>query len=74
MASMRHNFHYVPTVSRPKEWRGETGHIQQTFQKHIKDYANKEIYVCGWLEVVKAVVKDLAEWGVPPAQIHYEEW
>ena len=74
MASMRHNFHYLPTVSRPKEWRGETGHIQQTFQKHITDYANKEIYICGWLEVVKAVVKDLMAWGVPPAQIHYEEW
>ncbi|MBI3087725.1 MAG: hypothetical protein HYY91_02390, partial [Candidatus Omnitrophica bacterium] len=74
LASMKHNFHYLPTVSRPKEWQGETGHIQQTFQKHIRDFTNKEIYVCGWLEVVKAVVKDLTELGVPPAQLHYEEW
>jgi ferredoxin-NADP reductase len=73
-ASLRPNFHYIPTVSRPKEWHGEIGHIQQTFQKHIKDAANKEIYVCGWLEVVKAVVKDLQGFGVPAEQIHYEEW
>ena len=74
MASLRHNFHYIPTVSRPKDWHGEIGHIQQTFQKQITELANKEIYVCGWLEVVKAVVKDLTALGVPPAQIHYEEW
>lgn len=74
MASLRHNFHYIPTVSRPKDWHGETGHIQQTFQKHITEFTNKEIYVCGWLEIVKAVVKDLTAFGVPPAQIHYEEW
>ena len=74
MSSVRHNFHYIPTVSRPKDWRGETGHIQQTFLKHIKDFSNKEIYVCGWLEVVKSVCKDLQEAGVPAEKIHYEEW
>ncbi len=74
LASLRHNFHYIPTVSRPKDWRGEVGHVQQTFQKHIHDVTNKEIYVCGWLEVVRAVVKDLTAAGVPPAQLHYEEW
>jgi len=74
VASLRHNFHYLPIVSRPKEWTGEIGHVQQLFQKYIRELTNKEIYVCGWLEVVKAVVKDLAAFGVPQAQIHYEEW
>jgi len=74
LASLRHNFHYIPTVSRPKEWAGEAGHIQQTFQKHIKEFADKEIYVCGWQEVVKAVNTDLIAMGVPAVQIHYEEW
>ena len=74
MASLKHNFHYIPTVSRPKEWKGEVGHIQQTFQKYIPQTANKEIYVCGWLQIVKAIVQDLTASGVPPAQIHYEEW
>lgn len=74
LASLRHNFRYIPTVSRPKDWRGETGHIQQTFQKHVTDYANKELYLCGWLEVVKAVCKDLEGLGVPRDKLHYEEW
>jgi NAD(P)H-flavin reductase len=74
LASARRNFHYIPTISRPKDWRGETGHVQQTFQKHVTDYANKEIYLCGWLEVVKAVCKDLEGFGVPKEKLHYEEW
>ncbi len=74
LANLRHNFHYVPTVSRPKDWHGETGHIQETFQKHIKDISKTEVYLCGWLEVVKAVCKDLEGHGVPREKLHYEEW
>lgn len=74
LANLRHNFHYIPTVSRPKEWHGEVGHIQQTFQKHIKDPSNKELYLCGWLEVVKAVCSDLESYGIPKDKLHYEEW
>ena len=74
LANLRHNFHYIPTVSRPKEWHGESGHIQQTFQKHFTDTSNKEIYICGWLEVVKAIYKDLQSYSVPKEKLHYEEW
>ena len=74
LASMRRNFHYVPTVSRPKDWNGETGHIQQTFQKHIKELGNKRVYICGWSEVVKSVSADLAAFGMPKERIHFEEW
>ena len=74
LATMRRGFHYVPTVSRPKEWMGETGHIQQTFRKHFPELGNREIYICGWLEIVKQIVKDLELFGVPKERIHYEEW
>ncbi len=74
LVGLRRNFHYIPTVSRPKEWHGEVGHVQQLFQKHVTDYANKEIYLCGWLEVVQAVCKDLESFGVPRDKLHYEEW
>ncbi|MBI3321061.1 MAG: FAD-dependent oxidoreductase [Candidatus Omnitrophica bacterium] len=74
LASMRPGFHYLPTVSRPKEWLGETGHIQQTFRKHFPVLGNREIYICGWLEIVKEIVKDLESFGVPRERIHYEEW
>lgn len=74
LANLRHNFRYIPTISRPKEWKGEVGHIQQTFQKYVTDSSNKEIYLCGWLEVVKSVCKDLESFGVPREKLHYEEW
>lgn len=74
LANLRHNFHYIPTVSRPKEWHGETGHIQQTFQKYITDTSNKHIYICGWINVVKAIHNDLGSFGVPQERLHYEEW
>jgi ferredoxin-NADP reductase len=48
--------------------------VQQLFQKYIREISDKEVYVCGWLEIVKAIVKDLESSGVPKAQIHYEEW
>ena len=74
MGSLRRGFHYIPTVSRPKEWSGESGHIQDTFKKYIPKFDDKEIYICGWLEVVKGVVADLTALGVPRERIHYEEW
>lgn len=74
MATLRHNFHYVPVVSRPKDWRGESGHIQEVYRKLLPDPAGKEHYLCGWDVVVKSVVEDLKSYGVLPAQIHYEEW
>ena len=74
LATIRHNFHYIPTVSRPKEWHGETGHIQQTFQKYVTNFSNKEIYICGWSEVTKSIASDLISFGVSKEKMHYEEW
>ena len=74
LASVRRNFRYLITVSRPKEWRGEAGHVQDLFKKHITDYSNKEIYLCGWLEIVKSICKDFSADGVPAEKLHYEEW
>lgn len=74
LANVRHNFKYIPTVSRPKDWHGEVGHVQETFQKYITDFSNKRIYLCGWMEVIKAVCKDLESWGFPQERLHFEEW
>ena len=74
LSGLRPNFHYLPVISRPKDWHGDVGHVQQLFQKYITDISNKEIYLCGWLEVVKAVCKDLEGMGVPKEKLHYEEW
>ncbi len=77
-SKLRRNFKYIPTVSRAKEWSGERGHVQDTFAKYFpnvpEDTANKQIYLCGWDKVVKAVSTDLADKGIPQEQIHFEEW
>ena len=74
LANVRRNFHYHPIVSRPKDWKGDTGHVQELFKKYIKDWSNKEMYLCGWDVVVKAVCADLEALGVPKEKLHYEEW
>jgi NAD(P)H-flavin reductase len=74
LAALRHNLHYVPIVSRPKAWDGAVGHVQDLFKKYVTDYSNRDIYVCGWLEVVKAICMDLEALGVPKEKLHYEEW
>lgn len=78
IAQLRKNFKYIPTVSRPKEWSGERGHVQDTFFKYFpetpKDTDNKRVYLCGWDVVVKAVTNDLSEKGLPKDRIHFEEW
>lgn len=78
LTKLRPNFHYIPVVSRPKEWRGETGHIQETFKKTFPNSAQAaagmEVYLCGWSEVIKSVCSDLAAAGVPKEKLHFEEW
>jgi ferredoxin-NADP reductase len=78
LTKLRPNFHYIPTVSRPKDWRGETGHIQDTFKRTFPDVAEAaarmEIYICGVSEVIKSVYSDLAATGIPKEKLHYEEW
>ena len=68
------NFWYIPTVSRPKAWPGETGYVQEKFKKFIPVWDHKEIFICGWTERVKHIAADLTAYGVPTQQIHYEEW
>jgi ferredoxin-NADP reductase len=61
-----------------KDWRGETGHIQDTFKKTFPNTAEAsagiEIYLCGWSEVIKTVCADVSAAGVPKDKLHYEEW
>ncbi len=78
LTKMRPNFKYVPVVSRPKDWRGETGHIQEVYKKLFPDAAaasaNQRIYLCGWSEVLKSVCADLTAAGFAKDRLHYEEW
>lgn len=74
LASLRRNFHYIPTVSRPKEWRGEVGYVQKLFTKHTPYQENQEIYLCGFSTILKAILTDLSAAGVPKEKLHFEDW
>ena len=74
LAAKHPNLKFYPTVSRPVSWTGERGHVQEAFKRRILDYRRKEMYVCGWDTAVKGICADLAAFGVPKEQIHFEEW
>ena len=68
------NFHFHPTISRPKAWQGDTGWVQDSLRKYLVDPGAKEAYVCGVVPMVKAVKPLLMELGVPRQQIHTEKY
>jgi ferredoxin-NADP reductase len=50
------NFHFRPTLSRPKpEWAGRTGHVQEHLFEAIGDRRDVNIFICG----LKAMVDDV---------------
>ena len=74
LAATHANLQFHPTVSRPVQWTDDRGHVQDAFKQYISAYRGKEMYVCGWDTAVKGVCADLAAWGVPKEQVHFEEW
>jgi len=74
LAAEHASFHFVPTVSRPKTWTGDTGWVQGVLRKYLTTPEQKEAYVCGVVPMVKAVKPLLIELGVPRAQIHTEKY
>lgn len=82
MASRYPNFHFIPTISRPRqwftartvhhEWQGATGYVQDHVPKHISDPTGKHAYVCGLLPMIEAARTALKGMGFPREQIHYE--
>lgn len=67
-------FHYIPTISRPKEWRGEVGYVQRKLQKYITSHDNRRVYVCGLVPMIEAVEKAAIEIGFDLKQIHFEKY
>ncbi|MBI2081984.1 MAG: FAD-dependent oxidoreductase [Deltaproteobacteria bacterium] len=67
-------FHFIPTVSRPKKWPGEVGYVQDKLKKFITDPMGKEIYICGLGAMVKAVQETALSIGFKKEQIHFERY
>lgn len=68
------NFKFVPTVSRPKEWKGEVGYVQEKLKQYITDPMGKQIYVCGLVPMIEAVQKAAEEIGFDKKHVHFEKY
>jgi len=74
LAKQHRNFTFVPTISRPKEWKGEVGYVQEKLKKYIVDPAGKNLYICGLPNMVDDVKKVAEEIGFPKEKVFYEKY
>jgi len=74
MATAHPNFRFLPTVSRPKNWTGEVGHVQNTIKKYILESGKKDAYLCGLPQMVDETKALLLQMGFKPEQIHTEKY
>jgi ferredoxin-NADP reductase len=68
------NFRFIPTISRPKNWMGEVGYVQEKLKKYVTDPKDKQIYVCGLVPMIEAVQKAAQEIGFDKKQVHFEKY
>jgi len=75
-ARTRKRFRYIPALSGPApedDWKGETGFIQTTVEKHLSAPSDADAYLAGPPIMVREVVKVLNSKGVPKERIHFDE-
>ena len=69
------NFHFIPTVSRGKNWSGETAYVQDIVKKQ---FAGKpegyDFYGCGLVPMCQQLKATLIEMNIPKERIHFEQF
>lgn len=68
------NFEYIPVISRPKEWQGEKGYVQDIIRKNFSNPEGIEVYICGLIPMVNDLKACLLEVGYAKEAIHFEKW
>jgi NAD(P)H-flavin reductase len=74
LAEKHSNFHYVPTVSRPKTWTGEKEYVQGLLPKYLKTPADTHVYICGLTNMINEVQKTALEMGFTKEQVFFEKY
>ena len=76
MEAEHKNFHFIPTISRPRpgKWSGETGYVQNAIKKYIPDAQGKDVYICGIVPMVEDVKKVTQEMGFLESHVHFEKY
>lgn len=68
------NFRFISTISRPKNWTGEIGYVQEKLKKYVTDPKGKQIYVCGLVPMIEAVQTAATEIGFDKKTVHFEKY
>jgi phenol hydroxylase P5 protein len=69
------NFHFIPTVSRPKTWTGETAYVQEIVKKTFAGRSTGlDFYGCGLVPMCQQLKSTLLEMNIPKEQIHFEQF
>ena len=73
------SFHLALSSPLPEDaWTGHAGFIHEVvLEQHLRAHANPkavEYYLCGPPQMIKACNRMLAELGVPPGQIAFDEF
>lgn len=67
------NFQFIVCLTGPEdEWKGEIGYIQDKLQYYVKDFKNKQAYLCGIPMMITQARERLIELGVKPENIYRE--
>ncbi len=74
LAKKHSNFHYLPTVSRPKTWTGEKEYVQKLLPKYLTSPQEIHLYICGLTNMINDVQKTALEIGLPKDQIFFEKY
>ena len=68
-------FHFIPTVSRGKNWKGETAYVQDIVKKTFAGKnQNVDFYGCGLVPMCQQLKAALLEMNVPKEMIHFEQF
>jgi NAD(P)H-flavin reductase len=70
-------FTFVPALSAPGEeddWTGETGLITDVLDRHLRDPADIEVYLCGSPEMIAAGRVVLQRKGIPSERTFFDEY
>jgi ferredoxin-NADP reductase len=69
------NFHFVPTVSRGKNWKGETAYVQELIKKQFAGKTTGlDFYGCGLVPMCQQLKQVLIDMNIPKEKIHFEQF
>ena len=75
LAAEHPNFHFWPTLSRPKaDWGGRRGHVQEHVERLVAERPDLNVYLCGLKAMVDDVRQRLKARGFDRKQIRYEKY